>query len=365
MCFLDLSNYYEEKYKCQVIEVDIDNNELVKNSIGYIKYNQKKIEKILNNKNILGLNVIIDNKIINKNILNYLDNLNKQTNLVIEVNFDENILYLLQELKLRKINAVVTLINDFANMHVDKMLANAKLIANNKIHGIRIKQIGQSVHGIQVIASQLEEFKDNVVIYEIPNKIKVNNELIKRNTYQGFNRSILNKAKQIMESNLQDNDIAVDMTVGNGFDTLFLCKLIPNGMVYGFDIQEVAINNTTKLLNDNNISNYKLFLESHENICSTLEPFKNKIKLILFNLGYLPKGDKSILTNYKSTLKALRESLKMIAHNGVILIVCYPHEEGVMESNAIKNYLQKNGIHYNEYHNTDNINAPFLIEISN
>ena len=48
---------------------------------------------------------------------------------------------------------------------------------------------------------------------------------------------------------------------------------------------------------------------------------------------------------------------------GIILIVIYPHEEGKKEGTYIKKYLEDNNINYNEYHNTDNINAPYLIEI--
>ena len=153
------------------------------------------------------------------------------------------------------------------------------------------------------------------------------------------------------------------MTVGNGNDTLFLCNKLNKGHVFGFDIQDIAINNTKKLLEENNINNYTLFNTSHENINEVLNQYINKISLILFNLGYLPNGDKIITTNHKSTLNALKNSFKMLNNKGIILIVVYPHKEGKIEEKEIIYYLNQNNIKYNTYHNTDNINAPYLIEI--
>ena len=153
------------------------------------------------------------------------------------------------------------------------------------------------------------------------------------------------------------------MTTGNGNDTLYLCNALNKGFVFGFDVQSAAINNTDKLLKDNKKENYRLFNESHENINVTLKNYKGKISLILFNLGYLPNGDKNIMTNHISTVNAIKNSFEMLNNKGIILIVIYPHEEGKREGTYIKKYLEDNNINYNEYHNTDNINAPYLIEI--
>ena len=133
--------------------------------------------------------------------------------------------------------------------------------------------------------------------------------------------------------------------------------------IFSFDIQKEAIKSTKDILDKENISNVKLISDSHEYIGKYLENYKNKISLVLFNLGYLPGGNKSITTNHNSTLKAIKESLKLLNNKGIILAVCYPHEEGKKESKTILNYLNKNDIKYVIYRNTNNINAPFLIEI--
>lgn len=177
------------------------------------------------------------------------------------------------------------------------------------------------------------------------------------------NRSVLDKVQEICLEQLKPDDFVVDMTVGNGHDTLFLASIISKGLVVGFDIQQKAIDNTTNLLQENNITNYKLFLENHENIDKYLDNYKNKISLFLFNLGYLPGGNKKITTTAKSTLNATIKSLNILKSGGLILMVCYPHPEGLKESTLIKDYLNKNNISFNEYHNTDKEYAPFLLEI--
>jgi len=53
---------------------------------------------------------------------------------------------------------------------------------------------------------------------------------------------------------VKEGDTVVDATCGNGNDTAFLASLVgENGRVFGFDIQDKAIANTTKKLTDLNL----------------------------------------------------------------------------------------------------------------
>lgn len=167
-----------------------------------------------------------------------------------------------------------------------------------------------------------------------------------------------------METNLKDKDLVIDATIGNGFDTLFLLEHINNGFLFGFDIQKDAINNTNNLLKEK-YTNYKLFNIGHENMYKTLKEYKNKISLIVFNLGYLPNSNKKIKTNYKTTIKAIKDSLKLLNNKGHIVITIYPgHPEGLKESIEIKKYLKGlKDYTYEEFHNTDNEIAPYVINI--
>lgn len=178
---------------------------------------------------------------------------------------------------------------------------------------------------------------------------------------QTLNKSILNYVQLIASYYVTKSDYVIDMTVGNGHDTLFLGKIAKK--VFGFDIQQEAIHNTTKLLTEEGITNYQLFLESHENVDLVLPQYKQQITLILFNLGYLPRGDKTITTTAETTLMAIKKSLIMLNNKGIILVVFYLHEEGVKEATVVKNYLLQENIDYQIYRNTDNINAPYLLVI--
>ena len=148
---------------------------------------------------------------------------------------------------------------------------------------------------------------------------------------------ILDLTKRIIKENVTKDDICVDMTIGNGNDTLTLATY--SLFVYGFDIQQEAIDNTNKLLKDNNITNYELILDSHENIDKYID---KKIKLFIYNLGYLPKGNKEITTKSSSTINSLIKALKMLDNKGIIIIVIYTgHDEGKNEEIAINDYVKR------------------------
>lgn len=168
-----------------------------------------------------------------------------------------------------------------------------------------------------------------------------------------------------MLQNLKQNNLVIDATIGNGKDSNFILKQIPNGHLFGFDIQKEAINNTNNLLKEN-FKNYTLYNTSHEKIDEILKEYQNKISLIIFNLGYLPNGNKEITTTYKTTIKAIENSLKLLNNKGHIVITIYPgHQEGKKESIEIEKYLKtRTNYTYQEFHNTDNIVAPYVINIT-
>lgn len=147
-------------------------------------------------------------------------------------------------------------------------------------------------------------------------------------------------AKKIMSRYVSKGDIVADCTVGQGNDTLFLAKLVgQTGKVYGFDIQSIAIDITKKkLIQENLIENVVLVNDGHENIDNYIN---EKIDFIIYNLGYLPKGNKEIKTNAITTLKSVEKSLNLLKNNGLLLITCYTgHEGGLLEKEAVKKFLK-------------------------
>ena len=152
---------------------------------------------------------------------------------------------------------------------------------------------------------------------------------------------ILATEKSFILQHLKEGDVAADFTMGNGHDTLFLSQTVgETGFVYAFDIQPSALISTEKRLIENNApKNYKLICDSHHNAG---EYIKTPIKAGMFNLGYLPGGDKSITTKRETTLKAVETAIDLLDKDGILLIAVYPgHEEGEIEGELISEMLSK------------------------
>ncbi len=150
------------------------------------------------------------------------------------------------------------------------------------------------------------------------------------------NSQILDITHNLIKTYITQDDIVIDMTMGNGYDTLFLSRLAK--FVYSFDIQDKAIEHTQTLLNQHGVTNVKCIHDSHENIAN----YVNQFKYAVYNLGYLPTGDKHITTKKESTIHSLDIVLNHIADEGIIFMVVYPgHEQGYEESTALEDYLKK------------------------
>lgn len=151
-------------------------------------------------------------------------------------------------------------------------------------------------------------------------------------------------AHQEVSKHLKPGDFAIDATVGNGADTTFLAdKVGPTGKVYGFDIQSIAIDITTFALKTRKLlKQVSFFQESHARMLDRIpQSEQGHIRAILFNLGYLPHGDKSIITSKDSTLLALGQSLTLLAPHGVISVLAYRgHEGGEDESEAVHEWTR-------------------------
>ncbi|CCJ33316.1 tRNA (mnm(5)s(2)U34)-methyltransferase [Caloramator australicus] len=146
-------------------------------------------------------------------------------------------------------------------------------------------------------------------------------------------------AQDIVKKVIDETDIAVDATLGNGNDTLFLSNLLHRGKVYAFDIQTIAIEKFKKTIHERNIKNVILINDGHENI---LNYVMEAPKAIMFNLGYLPGGDEKIITRPDTTLKALSDSLKILKPGGVITLVVYTgHLGGAEEGLLIDEFIKK------------------------
>lgn len=157
----------------------------------------------------------------------------------------------------------------------------------------------------------------------------------------------VNLAKKVMYYYVKNGDTVIDCTVGNGNDTIFLAKLVgEKGKVYGFDIQSIALKITKeKLLKEELDKRVTLINDGHENIDKYI---LKRVDFVIYNLGYLPGGDKRIKTEIDSTLESIKKSLYLLRENGLLLITCYTgHEGGLEEKEGVKDFLK--GLNQKEY----------------
>ena len=175
-----------------------------------------------------------------------------------------------------------------------------------------------------------------------------------------------------MEIACTSGDIVVDATLGNGHDTEFLANLVGHdGHVFGFDIQEqAAFYRLLKgLKNKIYMGQVTLFQHGHENIKESIPTnFHGKVTGAIFNLGYLPGGDKSIVTKPSTTISAIKQLLDIMAPEGIIVLVIYHgHPEGAVERDALMQFVKsidQKKAHVLQYRfiNQRN-NPPFIIAI--
>ena len=134
--------------------------------------------------------------------------------------------------------------------------------------------------------------------------------------------------------------LAVDATCGNGHDIVYLAELGFTRVV-GFDVQQVAIDASNERVNLMGLKGVELFLAGHQSIekylCATVD-------CVMFNFGYLPKGDKNITTDAKNSVKAIYAATRLLDKNGLISLMCYPgHLSGAIETEAIRKCFAKLG----------------------
>jgi hypothetical protein len=125
--------------------------------------------------------------------------------------------------------------------------------------------------------------------------------------------------------------IAIDATAGNGHDTVFLAKICRQ--VIAFDVSKQAINNTQSACQQ--YDNVILLHQSHDQMIN----YVRKADVVVFNLGYMPHGDKSVITQAETTIRALNQA-KLILGQGFICVTCYlGHPGGKEEHREVRDWL--------------------------
>ncbi|MDX9872082.1 MAG: class I SAM-dependent methyltransferase [Clostridia bacterium] len=143
----------------------------------------------------------------------------------------------------------------------------------------------------------------------------------------------------LLEKLIRPGQTVIDATAGKGHDTLFLAQQVQKeGKVYAFDVQEEALAYTRQLLAAHGLlEQTELIRDSHVFLRRYVQ---EPVSAAIYNLGYLPGGDKKIITAADTTLASLRECMELLAPGGVIAVVVYPgHPGGEQEAACVEAYL--------------------------
>lgn len=139
----------------------------------------------------------------------------------------------------------------------------------------------------------------------------------------------------LLRQHIQPGSRVVDATCGNGKDTLLLAELVgENGCVWAFDIQQEALLRTKQRLDEAGLSDRVVLVNvGHEQLAADVSV---PINAAVFNLGWLPGGDRRVVTGPDTTLPALGSALQLLAPGGLLAITCYPgHAGGDTETDAV------------------------------
>ena len=160
---------------------------------------------------------------------------------------------------------------------------------------------------------------------------------------------------------IRPGDITIDATCGNGLDSLILAQacidpLTPppspsspsppsavssSGHLYCFDVQQVAIDKTRARLEENGFTsrNVDYICGSHAFFPTTILP--QSVACIVYNLGFLPGSDKSVVTKTDSTLASLTRAVDLIQPGGLVSVMAYQgHRGGGDETQAVIDFFE-------------------------
>ncbi|MGN0794060.1 MAG: class I SAM-dependent methyltransferase [Aristaeellaceae bacterium] len=146
-------------------------------------------------------------------------------------------------------------------------------------------------------------------------------------------------ASDVLHQVVREGDTVIDATLGNGYDTLMLAELVGDrGHVIGFDIQPDAVERTAARLREAGLlGRCELYAEGHQHIS---ERVHQPVRAAVFNLGWLPGGDKTVTTLWETTQTAISAALSLLEKDGVCTVCAYPgHAEGDRERFALTDWL--------------------------
>lgn len=123
--------------------------------------------------------------------------------------------------------------------------------------------------------------------------------------------------------------LALDLTLGRGKDSKFILETYPESRVLAFDIQEEALDWVRENLKKQD--RLQTILDGHQNLDSYLD---QEVDLVVMNLGYLPGGNKTIITKAATTVMAIEKALEALKLGGLFTLLVYRSHPGAAEEVA-------------------------------
>ncbi len=152
------------------------------------------------------------------------------------------------------------------------------------------------------------------------------------------------QAHQLLLEHLSRGDVVIDATAGNGYDTLFLAEQVgPEGYVLAIDLQSQACDSCQQKVAEREFCQVEIHCRNHAEL-ETILPHERhgQVAAVMFNLGYLPGGDKSVVTVGETTRSALSAALNVLREGGVISILVYRgHAGGNEEAAAVGAWMEE------------------------
>lgn len=170
--------------------------------------------------------------------------------------------------------------------------------------------------------------------------------LVPPQTASDHRRPLTRQAQEAVAETLKAGDTAIDATVGNGFDTCFLSRIVgETGRVIGFDVQQSALESTRQRLEAEGLLNVELLQQGHETLGQHFR--ENSVAAVMFNLGYLPRHDHTITTQPTTSVEAIRSAVAVLKPGGVMTVLAYRgHDGGQAEFEAVQRVLLDTKDHY-------------------
>lgn len=146
----------------------------------------------------------------------------------------------------------------------------------------------------------------------------------------------------LLRAVIRPGDVVVDATCGTGGDTAMLADRVgPGGVVWAIDVQPEAIARTRDRLTAAQSRSVRLHHGSHVDLAAVLPAaHQGAVRAVVFNLGYLPGSDSTLITAAAETPRALEAAYAALMPGGRLVVVVYPgHAGGDDEARVVEQWF--------------------------